>query len=172
MWAAALPPAGAWSASNPHQQPQCLGVPQARRDRANRAAPARPHPPPEKLVIPAFVLLQQLAQWFLHLQHIVLGSDVPLSHYPVVPLSHCPRVRDLGLPTAELSKERRSKHEHPIALIPRSPSRTKTSRNTMEPMDSIRMNHPRQTGSQNLLNFLSFPCCMHSICPVVGAGAQ
>lgn len=138
----------------------CLGAPQARRDRANRATPARPCPLSEKLLISAFELLQLLGQWFLGLQHIVPGS--------VVPLSHCPRVRELGLPAAELSWERRSKHEHPTYLIPRSPSRKKHH----EPMNSNRMNHPGQIGSQKPLNFLSFPCCMRNIYPMVGAGVQ
>lgn len=119
------------------------GVPQARstgqgKQGCSSQALSSPRGTP---VISAFFWGTQLGQWFL--QHMVPGPGVPLSHCPIVPLSHCPRVRELGLPTAELrvSRERRSKHEHPTDLILQSS-------NTMEPMDSIRMNHPGQIGSQ------------------------
>lgn len=119
--------------------------------------------PRETLVISAFLWGSQLGQGFLDPQHMVPGS--------VVPLPHCPRVRELALPTAEL-RECPEKGDLNRNILQTSSCRQKNSRNTTEPMDSVRMTHSGQIGSQNPLNILSFPGCMHSIYLVVGAGVQ
>lgn len=132
-----------------------MGDPQAqelrsRRARVNWAAPAR-----ETLVISVFELLQQL----FGMPSLVSGSWT-CSTLSQGQLSHCPTVPGLGSGpphcwAERVSREGRSKHEHPTNLMPRSLSRKKNGRNTMEPMDSITMNHPGQTGSQKPLSFLS-----------------